>query len=266
MALGYIYEIIDKRKPDVSVYVGSTNEPLHRWAQHLCAAFQPSHSSRSPVHAYMKKEGPEHFDFRVLEECFWKDKVDLRKREQVWMDQRKPSHNRCPAYVAKEEAKRRRNETTKIWQAKVVVCECGMKLTQGSLRDHQKSTSHAQRLIGVSPITPAERLKRKNKRRKMWEQKQVACECGARLTQGSLSKHRRRVKHTKRMQEIALAKIKDGVRIHPRPVESPIGPELPCPASPERAARVEAQAEAVDGAREVPRARANHPPADSETG
>ena len=266
MPLGHIYEIFDKRKPDESVYVGSSIEPLHRWGQHLCTAFESNRSSRCHVHVYMKEEGPEHFDFRVLEDCFWKDRVDLRKREQLWMDQRKPSHNRCPAYVSKEEALRRRNEANVTWRTKMVVCECGFRLNRGCLKKHIGSHIHAQRLNGVSPLTPAERLERTKERQRKWEQTRVVCECGVELSRGCLVRHRRRDNHARRMQEIALATLKDGVRLLPRSVESPTGPELPCPASPERAPRVEAQAEAVDGFGEVPRACPNTAAADSTTG
>ena len=203
MVLGHIYEIFDKRTGEC-IYVGSTsNHPLFRWAQHLCEAFRSVRKhGHSPVHDYMKDEGPWNFDFRVLEDCFWKEKTDLLKREQLWMDKLKPRCNVCPAYANIR------------WHYQMVVCECGVRLTQGRLKKHRDRTAI----------------------------------------------------HARRMQEIALAKIKDGVRIHPRFLELSARPELSGATPPERAARVEAQAEAVDGAREVPRARANHPPADSETG
>ena len=201
MPLGFVYEIFDKRKPDESVYVGSTSKhPFYRWAQHICTTFR-NESTRSPtrpVHAYMFEQGPEHFDFRVLEDCFWKDKIDLLKREQVWIDERSPRCNRKAAYL--------------------------MKATSRQLANHK------------------------------WGKKPVVCECGARLTQASYHHHRKSKKHIKRMQEIALAKLKDkyGALVRSRSMVLPARTELPCPTPPEGAARVEAQAEADHSSGEVP--------------
>ena len=134
MPLGHVYELFDKRKPDVSVYVGSTTKhPLHRWAQHLIYAFEINRTGRCPVNDYMDGEGPEHFDFRVLEDCFWKEKVDLRKREQLYIDQRKPHCNRCAAY----------NPPTECECGKMVVCS-EMELHRGSEKHMLKMDSLAR--------------------------------------------------------------------------------------------------------------------------
>ena len=211
MPLGYIYEIFDKRTGEC-IYVGSTsNHPTLRWAQHIMRVFLPAKTSI--ISTYLRDQDIVNFDLRVLEDCFWKDKIDLRKREQLYMDQRKPRCNVVAAYT-----------------------------------------------------TPREKQIKCNARRVRWSSKQTVCVCGAKMTQGHLHHHLMTAKHARRMQEIALATLKDGIRLLPRPVESPIGPELPCPASPERAARVEAQAEAVDGSGEVPRACPNTAAADSTTG
>ena len=215
MPLGYIYEIFDKRKPDESAYVGSTkNHHMYRWAQHVCSVFaaQTNTPRFLKIHKFMREEGPDNFDYRVREEVFWEDSCDLRKREQLWLDQLKPKMNLKKAFTSVED-KRIANTNRQRRRSKKIVCDCGMDID-----------------ICKRP------------------------------------RHQRTIIHAKRMQEIALAKLKDGALVRSRPMVLSARPELPCPASPERAARVEAQAEAVDGAREVPRARANHPPADSETG
>ena len=208
MILGYIYEIFDKRTGEC-IYVGSTTtHPMLRWSTHIRDMFKVR---RMFVHRYMFEQGPEHFDYRVLEECFCKYKVDLRKREQLYLDQRKPHCNRNAAYTTPEEA----------------------------------AAKNAA-----------------------WHTKPVVCVCGAKFRRHYLPKHLRSAKHTRLMQEIALAKLKeDGAGILPRPVESPTGAELPGPAPPERITRVEAQAETkVHSARKIPRAHPNTAAADSTTG
>ena len=209
MPLGHVYELFDKRKPDVSVYVGSTTKhPLHRWARHLICSFELNRAGRCPVNDYMHGEGPEHFDFRVLEDCFWKERVDLRKREQLYIDQRKPHCNRCAAY----------NPPTE--------CECGKMVVCSEMELHRGSEKHMRKMDSLA------RLRKNAILAAAWRKEK-----------------------------------QDGIRILPRPVESPTGAELPGPAPPERITRVEAQAETkVHSARKIPRAHPNTAAADSTTG
>ena len=69
------------------------------------------------------------------------------------------------------------------------------------------------------------------------------------------------------MREIELAKLKDkdGVLVRSRSVVLPTGTELSGATPSARITRDEAEAGADHISGEVPRARANHPPADSET-
>ena len=101
--LGYVYEIYDKRTEEC-VYVGhTTSHPLKRWGGHIRKVFTPlGTKGRLAVHRYVAEQGPEHFDLRAREEGLYRDKTDLRKREQVWMDQLNPRCNTNKAYASEE--------------------------------------------------------------------------------------------------------------------------------------------------------------------
>ena len=148
MPIGYVYEIYDKRTEE-SVYVGSTTKHyMERWGKHLVSVFQKPMKSqtRMLVHKYMLAEGPEHFDIRVREEVFWKTRLDLRKREQLWMDNLNPRCNVYPAYVTEEHRKKLTNARARRWAAKKVLCECGAIITQQWITFHRKSARHARLL------------------------------------------------------------------------------------------------------------------------
>ena len=147
MALGYVYDIYDKRTEE-SVYVGSTAKHyMERWGKHLVTVFMPRDPRRGPVHIYMLAEGPEHFGIRVREEVFWKTKLDLLKREQVWMDELKPKCNVKAAYVTEERRKKLKSACGMRWNAKKVLCECGVILRQGYLWEHRKTAKHLAILL-----------------------------------------------------------------------------------------------------------------------
>ena len=148
MALGYVNEIYDKRTEE-STYVGSTTgNPMHRWAGHLMDVFRRFTKVMLPIHKYLQAQGLDliHFGFRVREEVFWEVITDLRKREQVWMDNLKPKCNVNPAYVTEEQRKKVRAARARRWWSKKVLCECGLTMAQGCLSTHLKTARHARLL------------------------------------------------------------------------------------------------------------------------
>ena len=145
MPLGYVYEFYDKRTEE-SIYVGTTtSNPMYRWGEHLMSVFRRNATSR-PVHKYLQAQGLDiiHVGFRVREEVFWEVITDLRKREQVWMDELKPKCNVRPAYRTEEHKKKLNYERIRKWHSKKVICECGAILAQHSLYMHRKSAKHAR--------------------------------------------------------------------------------------------------------------------------
>ena len=146
MCVGYIYEIYDLRT-GLSVYVGSTTKhPMLRWAQHVKLAFCGPYIMK--VNTHMRDEGPENFHWRVREETFYKTKLDLRKREQVWMDQLSPTCNDRRATASRGD----RTEYFSRWSKRMVTCECGAEVSRGYLPKHRKSAKHAQRLKGLKDV------------------------------------------------------------------------------------------------------------------
>ena len=168
--LGYIYEIYDKRTNEC-VYIGHTSgHPLKRWGEHIRLVFTPT-SKRTPVHEYMTEQEPMHFDFRVREEVFYKTRLDLRKREQVWMDQLSP---RCNVKAALGPGRT------------FVVCECGLSCEARNLMRHLRTPRHANRMrYGPKPDPP------------------VVCECGQRLRyRTNLWRHRKSAKHARQLKSL----------------------------------------------------------------
>ena len=141
MCVGYIYEIYDLRT-GLSIYVGSSIKPaMIRWAEHVILAFHGPLNRRKRVHRYMHAKGVENFNYRVREEMFYKTKQDLRKREQVWMDQLSPTCNERRASPASS-ADRRAH-----WAARRVLfeCGCGSRISHPwGLNRHRKTTKHVR--------------------------------------------------------------------------------------------------------------------------
>ena len=143
--LGYVYEIYDMRTEE-SAYVGSTTiNPMQRWAGHLMDTFR---NGMMPVQKYLRAQGLDliHFGFRVREEVFWKTRLDLRKREQLWMDELKPKCNVIPAYATEEHKKKVKYACTRKWHTAPYMCECGLTMRNGSRYMHRKSAKHARLL------------------------------------------------------------------------------------------------------------------------
>ena len=142
MPIGYVYEIYDKRTEE-SVYVGSTTKHyMERWSRHLYSVFRNPRERRMPVHKYMLAEGPEHFDIRVREEVFWDTNEDLRKREQLWIDNLNPRSNVYPAYVTPEDKKG------------TITCECGKVVSRGNISYHRITAKHLAFLLKAKLTLP----------------------------------------------------------------------------------------------------------------
>ena len=145
--LGYVYEIFDKRTNEC-IYVGSTaKSPLKRWGNHIYFVFYKRRNLR-PFHKYMRAQGPDHFDFRVREEVFFQTNEDLRKREQVWMDQLKPKHNSKRAYSSAEYTREHQRLRNRVF----IICECGQRISRGNISCHRKTAKHARQLKSLRRV------------------------------------------------------------------------------------------------------------------
>ena len=85
MKIAGIYKITNNITGDF--YVGSSKNIKHRWANHKCLSTHKQ-CLNSKLYKDMTEFGLDNFKFEVLEET-----ADLKKREQYWIDQLKPSYN-----------------------------------------------------------------------------------------------------------------------------------------------------------------------------
>lgn len=65
------------------MYVGQTNNPERRWAEHKCIA-QHQYHYKSALYAAMRKYGNNAFRFDIIEECA---DADMSNREQYWIQE-----------------------------------------------------------------------------------------------------------------------------------------------------------------------------------
>ena len=89
--MGIVYKIVDKREPDVVLYVGSTIKPLlYRWCGHVVDYKRYN----SPIYEHMREAGGiDHFEPIAIARfnCTTKE---LREHEQTYMNKLTPKLNR----------------------------------------------------------------------------------------------------------------------------------------------------------------------------
>ena len=125
-----VYGIYDKRT-DVCVYVGSTkNHILWRWGGHISHAYHPKQSN-CKMQKHLRLHGYTNFEPRHLDPEPGKPpfgcKEDMRKQEQVRMDELNPVCNTYRAY-------------------KKLKCTCGVYLHRSAMRRHLRSHGHRSRM------------------------------------------------------------------------------------------------------------------------
>ena len=123
-----VYGIYDKRT-DKCVYAGSTvNLMWWRWGHHIVHAFQPNCTNYNcKVQKHLRLHGAKHFEPRHLDPEPGKPpfgcKEDMRKQEQVRMDELKPICNTNRAYHK-------------------VKCSCCLYLQRTAMRRHLNGYGH----------------------------------------------------------------------------------------------------------------------------
>ena len=76
---GRVYAIVDKRDPDVILYVGSTVQKLNiRWSLHKFDAKQ----KKSKVNVHLREHGTDHFEMKLLDERAFEDIKAMRIHEE----------------------------------------------------------------------------------------------------------------------------------------------------------------------------------------
>ena len=132
---GIVYKIVDKRTPDVVVYVGSTTLLINeRWKTHKYA----SKFKVSDLYKHIRNAGGiEHFQIVVLESGEYKDKKALRAVEETYRVKLQALTNMRGAILVFD---------IKKWSETIVTCECGARVRKNNLARHKRRTLHQKNL------------------------------------------------------------------------------------------------------------------------
>ena len=85
MKISGVYKITNNITGDF--YIGSSKDIKKRWTNHKSPSTHKQHPNVK-LYKAMAEFGSDNFKFEVLEET-----IDLREREQYWIEQLKPSYN-----------------------------------------------------------------------------------------------------------------------------------------------------------------------------
>ena len=119
----YSNGVIYKLYKNDDFYVGSTNDIYRRLKRHF---------NRNS--AFSKRYGIP-FEYKIIELFPCSNRDELRKREQYWIDELKPTLNMRGAYI-KEEARKIKKA---LKRSERVECDiCGIEISRGGLLRHKK--------------------------------------------------------------------------------------------------------------------------------
>ena len=141
-----VYKIYNKLNPE-EFYIGSTIQSLtRRFLHHKRSDMK----LKSKLYKLMKENEFDNFDIELL--CCYEDcenKTQLRKLEQEFIDELKPSINKYRAYCSEEKIKEQlviyyenNKEKIKLNQKTKILCECGKETTKTNKLRHEKSNFH----------------------------------------------------------------------------------------------------------------------------
>lgn len=114
------------------------------------------------------------------------DLLHRRKLEQKWIDRVKPTLNEKCAYISKEDRQVKKNRQRET-RRRLVICDCGLQLTNFEMCRHKRSELHRRWESG----TQKERIGKA-----AW----VICGCGAQFTKGHKCRHEKTARHKKRLR------------------------------------------------------------------
>jgi hypothetical protein len=101
MISGTVYKLVDKRVPEVVLYVGSTETSLKiRWSRHK----KHAKVRTTKINTYLREQGVEHFELVSLEHGLFKDIAALREREEEYRVKLNPTLNSQKCFTGLTEA------------------------------------------------------------------------------------------------------------------------------------------------------------------
>ena len=101
--VGKIYGIYDVRVPSTTIYIGSTETMVCvRYIDHIMKALSKTEGLRtnSPMYTHMCEEGLDNFRWRILHRIENTTRLELRKKEQGFLDEYQPRFNRNRAFCS----------------------------------------------------------------------------------------------------------------------------------------------------------------------
>ena len=149
MIKGCVYKIIDVRKPEEILYIGSTGNFKTRWNAHV----QKSKKDNSAWNTFLREHGPEHFKMVGLMSIECETKHDLRKLEEVFRKQINPPYNTIRCWVKNQtiqewnkEYYAKNNEKINNIRKVFITCECGREIKKWNIAKHRKTNLHKMRM------------------------------------------------------------------------------------------------------------------------
>jgi hypothetical protein len=115
---GKIYKIFCDIEGEDDIYVGSTVRELEVRLDHHFIRARINTSTLHKFYSHMKRLGLEHFHIMMVEEYPCENDFVLRKREQYWMDELKPSLNTKRAFSSLDDLKASKRNCDKIYRNK----------------------------------------------------------------------------------------------------------------------------------------------------
>lgn len=174
---GNVYKIICVLDHSI-LYIGSTfNEIRHRWQQHVSMYkkwLADKSKKKCSIFLFFDKYGVENFKMLLIKSYEVTDKDHLHSYEQEWID-KENCVNIKAAFITPENARIKKNTQNKKW--------CNL---------NKDEIAKKKKIYNANPDNKAKRNDRLKEK--------VVCECGMEMNKGSLSKHRKRQVHIKRMK------------------------------------------------------------------
>jgi hypothetical protein len=165
--IGRVYGIVDKRKPDIILYVGSTEQTLKvRWALHK----YDSKHRKSKVNVYLREHGGiDNFEMKLLDEGKF-DKLkaheehyrllldpplNMRKCSvgDITMQEYMQQYYDANRGVIRARSKQRyeaNRDTIRAKAATKIECECGAAVSRNNIAEHRKTEKHKTRMLKAS--------------------------------------------------------------------------------------------------------------------
>ena len=156
MKTGKIYKIVCSTTGEV--YIGSTT---YRWlCQRIGNHVQCYKAYKKGLFHYCKSFDiieRNNFKHEVIEEISFNEKIELREREQYWIDNtecinEKPAYNpNRQEYLQKYRDKHK--EYSKSRANEKIKCVCGCKVSRSNITYHQKTKKHLKLLTSYPNTT-----------------------------------------------------------------------------------------------------------------